>query len=119
MDDHISDPLVHFPDLTSRKGRFQKHLVHQVLQLSDCSLYQDVTLICSDGSLKLNSFLLAAVFPLFKKILVKVAQNEEEVVISLPDVIGEQIKQFLNDLLEDEAKVKHTLTRIYKNYNSQ
>ena len=99
------DPLVNFPDLASRKGRFQKHLVHQVLQLSECSLYQDVTLICSDGNLKLNSFILAAVFPLFRDILVKIEQYEEEVVISLPNVVGEKIKQFLNDLLEEEVKV--------------
>ena len=87
------------------RWNYQKNSVLDVLKLSNCSLYQDVTLICSDGSLKLNSFLLAAVFPLFKKILVKVAQYEEELVISLPDVVGEKIKQFLSDLLEEEVKV--------------
>ena len=40
--------------LISRKENMQKHLVLEVLKLSDCSLYQDVTLLCSDGSEKLN-----------------------------------------------------------------
>ena len=91
-------------DKLSRKGEAQKQLARDVLQLSDCSLYQDVTLICSDGSLKLNSFLLAAVFPLFRDILGEVSHYEEEMVISLPDVVSREIKHFLEVLLKEEIK---------------
>ena len=89
-------------DLLSRKGEVQKQLARDVLQLSDCSLYQDVTLICSDGSLKLNSFLLAAVFPVFRDILVEVAHYEEEMAISLPSVVSDEIKNFFDELLKEE-----------------
>ena len=88
--------------LVSRKGEAQKQLARDVLELSDCSLYQDVTLICSDGSLKLNSFLLAAVFPVFRDILVEVAHYEEEMAISLPSVVSDEIKNFFDELLKEE-----------------
>ena len=91
--------------LVSRKGEAQKQLARDVLQLSDCSLYQDVTLICSDGSLKLNSFLLAAVFPLFRDILGEVSHYDEQMVISLPDVVSLEIKILLDDLLKEEIKL--------------
>ena len=100
----LCHPLDVHDSLVSRKGEAQKQLAHDVLQLSDCSLYQDVTLICSDGSLKLNSFLLAAVFPLFRDILGEVSHYEEEMVISLPDVVSREIKHFLEVLLKEEIK---------------
>ena len=89
--------------LLSRKGEVQKQLARDVLQLSDCSLYQDVSLLCSDGSLKMNSFLLAAVFPVFRDILGEVSHYDEEMVISLPDVVKLEIKIFLHDLLNKET----------------
>ena len=88
--------------LLSRKGEVQKQLARDVLQLSDCSLYQDVSLLCSDGSLKMNSFLLAAVFPVFRDILGKVAHYDEEMVISLPDVVRDEIQNFFDKLLKEE-----------------
>ena len=36
------------------RWNYQKNSVLDVLKLSNCSLYQDVTLLCSDGSEKLN-----------------------------------------------------------------
>ena len=112
MDDYDSGSSAHFPDPLSRKWMVQKqvqvrvpNLVHEVLKLSDSSLYQDVTLLCSDGKLKMSSFLLATVFPVFRDVLVKVSHFEEEVVISLPDIAGEKIKKFLNDLLIGEIKI--------------
>ena len=76
----------------SRKEYLQKDLVLEVLKLSDCSLYQDVTLLCSDGSEKMNIFLLAAVFPVFRDFLGEMA-HYEEVFISLPDVVGSEINK--------------------------
>ena len=89
----------------SLRWNYQKNSILDVLKLSTCSLYQDVTLLCLDGRLKLNSFLLAAVFPIFRNVLVQVSQYEEEVIISLPCVVGEKIKKFLSDLLKEEMQI--------------
>ena len=83
----------------------QNNIVHEVLKLSDSSLYQDVILLCSDGSLKMSSFLLAAVFPLFKNVLSDVTQHEEDTVISLPDVFRGEMENLLNDLTKGELKI--------------
>ena len=84
----------------SLRWNYQKNSVLDVLKLSSSSFYQDVTLLCSDGSLKLNSFLLAAVFPLFRNILSDVAHHEKEILIYLPDVVQSEIKKLFDDLLK-------------------
>ena len=40
--------------------------VDDVLELSQNPKYQDVTIICFDGSYHVNPFLLASIFPIFK-----------------------------------------------------
>ena len=83
----------------SRKENLQKDLVLEVLKLADCSLYHDVNLICSDGSEKLNSFLLSAVFPVFRAFLGEMV-HYEEVFISLPDVVRSEVKNLFADLID-------------------
>ena len=45
---------------------FSKDLiVLKVLDLSQTRCHQDVTIVCSNGTVKSNSFLLASIFPVF------------------------------------------------------
>ena len=46
--------------------------VDDVLELSQNPKYQDVTIICFDGSYHVNPFLLASIFPIFKDRVVQV-----------------------------------------------
>ena len=96
MNDHVSLA----PYQASMRWKYQKNSVLDILKLSNCSLYQDVTLLCSDGSEKMSSFLLASVFPLFRDVLSDVAHYEKEIVINLPDVVRSEIKNFFDDLLK-------------------
>ena len=46
--------------------------VDDVLELSQNPKYQDVTIICFDGSYQVNTFLLTSIFPIFKDRVVQV-----------------------------------------------
>ena len=87
----------------SRQSKLLRHIICEVQKLSDCSFYQDATLLCSDGSLMLSKFLLASIFPMMREILK--TQGQEEVVMSLPDASTDEFKTFFDDLLEEKSKI--------------
>ena len=84
----------------------QNYIIDEVLKICKESHYhQDVTIICQNGSFQSNSFLLAAMFPIFRDILnASSVQNEESYVISMPDMD--------KNILEDFCEHFH-----YKNSN--
>jgi len=73
-----------------------------MMELSKDELYQDVTVIGQNGLLKSNSFLLATVFPVFKTLFTSSAQNDEPIVISMPDMNVIQMKTFLKNLSQPQ-----------------
>ena len=64
----------------------QNYIVEEILNLCRISSYQDVTIICQNGSFQSNSFLLAALFPIFRDIFNTSGQYEQSYVISMPDM---------------------------------
>ena len=71
----------------------------EILELCQDPQYQDVTLICQDGKLSVNSFLLAAVLPLFGE----VKQCSE---ILFPDYFTCELTDFFNCLYQKSTLVK-------------
>ena len=87
----------------SRQSKLQRQIICEVQKLSDCSFYQDATLLCSDGSLKFSKFLLASIFPVIRDILK--TQDQEQVVMSLPDASTDEFKTFFDDLLKENSRI--------------
>ena len=80
----------------------QEILINEIIQLSNEEKYQDMTIICQNGTFKSNSFLLAAIFPVFKTLFTSSAQNDEPIVISMPDMSVIQMKTFLKNLSQPQ-----------------
>jgi len=76
---------------------------NDVLELCQNPEYQDVTIICDGGKCKINSFLLASVFPIVKDIL---KPCSEEMFISLPDIVCDQLSNFFNSILLRKTELK-------------
>ena len=58
----------------------------EVVDLSQTRCHQDVTIICSNGTVYSNSFLLASLFPVVKRALETTIQYQDPVVILIPDM---------------------------------
>ena len=70
-------------------------IIDEIIKLGQKSHYQDVTIICQNGYFQSNSFLLAALFPMFRDILnASSVQNEESYVISMPDMDKNILEDF-------------------------
>ena len=92
-------------DVNKNKKRFLGSpwsCVTNVLQLSQNPNFQDVTLICSGGNIMANSFLLASLFPFFKKLL---KFTDEPFFISLPNVNNDQLNCLLNNLYGQTSEI--------------
>ena len=60
--------------------------LEEIMKLSMEGRWNDVTIICEDGKIQSNSFLLASMFPVIREILNNFT-NEEDIFISMPDII--------------------------------
>ena len=66
---------------------FSKDLiVLEVLDLSQTRCHQDVTIVCSNGTVKSNSFLLASIFPVFGRALETTIKCQDPLLILIPDM---------------------------------
>ena len=63
--------------------------------------HQDVTIICQNGVLKSNSFLLSSVFPIFEEAL-KHHVQDEEAIVSMPDMNINNLNSFLQHLAQEK-----------------
>ena len=82
----------------TKYATFQHQFVGDVVSLASQECHQDITLLCQDGQVRANSFLLAAVFPLVRRAMVTVSHLEEDRVISLPGFQMEDFTRFFNSL---------------------
>ena len=80
----------------------QELLIDEIVHLSQEKKYQDVKIICGNGTLVSNSFLLAAIFPIFRTVFSSSAQNDEPTVISMPDMNVIHMKTFLKNLSQHQ-----------------
>ena len=65
---------------------FKDLIVLEVLDLSQIRCHQDVTIVCSNGTVHSNSFLLASIFPVVRRALETTIQYQDPVVILIPDM---------------------------------
>ena len=82
----------------TKRATFQHQFVGDVVSLASQECHQDVTLLCQDGQVRANSFLLAAVFPLVRRAMVTVSHLEEDRVLSLPGFQMKDFTAFFNSL---------------------
>ena len=83
----------------------QNYIVEEILNFCKYSSFQDVTIICQNGSFQSNSFLLAAMFPIFRDILNTSVQYEESYVISMPDMDKNCLETFCANLYQKSSKI--------------
>jgi len=89
----------------TKNENFKSHweCLNDVLELSQDPRYQDVTIICDGGLCKVNSFLLASIFPVIK---ILSDPSIEEMCISLPGVKSSDLKTFLLSLFSNNGEIK-------------
>ena len=79
--------------------------VTEVLTLSQSHCHHDVTIVCSNGTIQSNSFVLADIFPLLRGILETPLLYPDPAVILIPDLDKTHLETFLNDLLHHQSIV--------------
>ena len=83
----------------------QNYVLSEILKLSEnTSRYQDTTILCKNGKFKSNSFLLSAIFPIFRRVLSSIIQNDEPLVISMPDIDKSDLEIFFQCLYKQFEK---------------
>ena len=83
---------------------FSKDLiVLKVLDLSRTRCHQDVTIVCSNGTVNSNSFLLASIFPVVRRALETTIQYQDPVLILIPDMDIIELQTFLLHLREHHS----------------
>jgi len=90
------------PRATIRK---ENEIIDDILVLSQNDHYQDVTIICQNGRVKSNSFLLTAIFPVFRDILPSLVESDSDLVISIPDMDVSDLEIFFTGLFENQSKI--------------
>ena len=74
-----------------------------ILELSQNPEYQDVTIICDNGRLNVNSFLLASVFPVLRKL--NYSEWGELIFITLRGLDCNELQRVLDSIYQQEAKI--------------
>ena len=94
--------------------------VVDVLNLGKDFHFQDTTLVCSNGKISTNSFILASIFPVIRQtILTKnTVDLEEKTTILLPDADFEETLEFLDNILHQKREffsgnsIKHLVQQL-------
>ena len=73
-------------------------IVNEVLLLSLTGCHDNVTIVCANGILQSNSFVLAAMFPVLRGILETPVQYDERAVLMIPDLAVDVMETFLHNL---------------------
>ena len=80
----------------------QSKIVEDVLILSNNEYYQNVQIICKNGIIHSNSFVLAAIFPKFENILRD--EDEQLQVVVIPEMDVSELKIFFQCLFSKDTK---------------
>ena len=76
-------------------------IVNQVLALSETGCLDDLTIVCSDGTVSSNSFVLTAMFPVLRNVLETPLQYEERPVILVPDLAKCDLETILQNVFQN------------------
>ena len=96
----------------------QCYVINEIISLCKESHYQDVTIICQNGAFSSNSFLLAAIFPIFRNIMKPLIEYNDSVVVSVPDLDKNELESFCHSLYSQNPKYvsKSIIHQLLKNY---
>ena len=96
----------------------QCYVINEIISLCKESHYQDVTIICQNGAFSSNSFLLAAIFPIFRNIMKPLIEFNDSVVVSVPDLDKNELESFCHSLYSQNPKYvsKSIIHQLLKNY---
>jgi len=87
---------------------FQWNVVSDILELAKKKTqYQDVILVCKNGKMTFNSLVLSSLSPVFQNALCSLSNNdlEEMITIMCLDVDIQDLKQFLNNILNQKEEI--------------
>ena len=80
--------------------------LRETIMISSGGDFNDVTIICEDGLMKSNSFLLAAIFPLLRNMFnYSLQSNEEDIFITLPDVELLELTEFFHNIHQGKQSI--------------
>ena len=86
-----------------RITNLQDNIIEDILDLSKDELYQDVSIICQNGTFQSNSFTLAAMFPVLRVVLASFAESDSDLVISIPDMDVTDLELFFESLYKQSS----------------
>ena len=78
-------------------------ILQEVIQLSQDGNYQDVTIICSNGTFQSNIFVLAAIFPVLRNILDTLGHSDEPSVIFIPNLDKTELDTFFQSIYSESS----------------
>ena len=91
-----------------------KVILNDIWRMSTEELFQDLTIICKDGIIRTNGFVLSLMSPVIHKLLNDIP-GEEDICISLPDISSQNLHGFIENVLErrnlfDNCEISFLLT---------
>ena len=84
----------------------QQFIVDDIISFSREDRYQDLTIICQNGTFQSNSLVLAAMFPVMKSLLSSGHQEDEHLIISIPDMEILELETLFHGLYHQTAIIK-------------
>ena len=79
-------------------------ILSDVLDLSQSGCYQDVTIVCKNGTVQSNSFILASIFPVVRGILDIPIQYQDTAVLLIPDLNKPDLETFFQHLYQQHSE---------------
>ena len=79
--------------------------LEEIMKLSIEGRWNDVTIICEDGKIQSNSFLLTSMFPVIREIFNNFT-NEEDFFISMPDISINDMDMFFKSIYKKQSLLK-------------
>ena len=89
-------------------------ILQEVIQLSQDGSYQDVTIICSNGTFQSNILVLAAIFPVLRNILDTFGHSDEPSVIFIPNLDKTELDWTLSSRVSTQNLPSCTSAKILK-----
>ena len=95
-------------------------IVNEVLSLSLTGCHDDVTIVCANGILQSNSFVLAAMFPVLRGILETPVQYDDRAVLMMMENHNLRITDHLGSKIHESRMLKTIcLWKLQEHFNEK
>ena len=95
-------------------------IVDQVLSMSQKGCHDDVTIVCANGILQFNSFVLAAMFPVLRGILETPVQYDDRAVLMMMENHNLRITDHLGSKIHESRLLKTIcLWKLQEHFNEK